>query len=271
MKKMKTTLRWTTNLLVATVFLLVGCLETSSEKTFNHAQELLEKNKVVEAEKEFKKIFSESADKNMVLQSAKKLYEISYFKTKNYRKAVDYLQTIIANSESFNESLEALKKKALIEQKNLLQYEAAIASYSRLLSHSGLAMAEENEFRLNLVKCLFAINKFEQAKAELKPLLEANRAIEIRMAAKSLEASILQAEGLTDNAVESYLIALDLAVSDKDKQDILINIAMCYEQKEQYQKAVDALNKIQLAAPFLEEKKKQLERLAKFKERRLNR
>jgi tetratricopeptide (TPR) repeat protein len=91
------------------------------------------------------------------------------------------------------------------------------------------------------------------------------------MAARGLEASIYQAEGNLEKAVESYTAALDLAVGDKDKQDILINIAMCYEQKEQYQKALESLNKIKMSAPFLDEKKKQLERLARFKNTRLNR
>jgi tetratricopeptide (TPR) repeat protein len=271
MKKMKTIPRWTIKLSALVIFSLTGCFETSSEKSFQHAEKLLEQNKVTEAEAEFQKTFSESPDKKIILQSAKRLYEISYFKTKNYPKAITYLQVIIANSDSFGESIEALKKKAMIEEKYLLQYEAAITSYSSLLSHSELSIEEENEFRIDLVKCLFAINKFEQARAELKPLLLESRAVDVRIAAKNLEASILQAEGFPDKAVESYEAALELATSDKDKQDILINIAMCYEQKEQYKKAVEALNKIQLAAPFLVEKKKQLERLAKFKERRLNR
>jgi tetratricopeptide (TPR) repeat protein len=261
--------QWITSLIV--LFSLAGCYETSGEKAFNHASELMEQGQYAQAEKEFKKIFDEAPDKGVVLQSARRLYEISYFKTKNYRQAVIYLDRIIANSESFGESLDALKKKAVIEQKNLLQYEAAIESYSRLLGHSGLAIDEENEFRINLVKCLFAINKFEQAKAELKTLLDPQRPLEVRMAARSLEASIYQAEGNLEKAVESYTAALDLAVGDKDKQDILINIAMCYEQKEQYQKALESLNKIQMSAPFLDEKKKQLERLARFKNTRLNR
>lgn len=266
---MKTIQPWIISILV--VFSLAGCYESSSEKAYNHANELLEQSKIREAEKEFRKIFDESPDKHIVLLSAKKLYEITFFKTKNYKHAILYLNRIIANSDNFGDSLDALKKKAVIEQKNLLQYEAAIESYSRLLGHSGLSIEEENEFRLNLVKCLFAINKFEQAKAELKPLFETSRPPEVRMAARILEASIYQSDRQLDKAVESYQAALDLAVADKDKQDILINIAMCYEQREQYMKALESLNKITMSAPFLDEKRKQLERLARFKNTRLNR
>jgi len=265
---MKTIRRWTISLAALAVFSLSGCYETAGEKAYTHANDLLEQGQTGLAEKEFKKIFDESAEKTLVLKSAKKLYEISYFKAKNYKQAVFYLDRIIANSESFGDSLDALKKKASIEQKNLLQYEAAIESYARLLGHSGLSIDEENEFRLNMVKCLFAINKFEQAKMELQPLLDPVRPADVRMTARTLEGSILQAEGNTDKAVESYNAALDIATNDKDKQDILINIAMCYEQKEQYQKALEALNKIQMSAPFLDEKRKQLQRLARFKDTR---
>lgn len=269
METMKTIQQWTISALM--ILSLAGCYQTASEKAFAHAEELLKENKIQEAEKEFHKLFDESADKKIVLASTQKLYEIAYFKTKNYKMAVRYLETLVANSESFADSIEALKKKAVIEHKNLLQYEAAIASYSRLLGHSGLTIAEEHEYRLNLVKCLFAINKFEQAKMELRPLSEKSFPPEVRMAAKNLEASIFQAEGDIEKAVEAYIVAFEMALNDKDKQDILINIAMCYEQREQYDRALAALNKIEMTAPFLEEKRKQLERLAKFKDRRLNR
>lgn len=271
MKKTKMILRWTTSLVWLSVFFTLGCYETSSEKMFNRAEVFLEQNRIQEAEAEFTKIYTKSPDKGLVLKSTKKLFEISYFKTKNYKKAAIYLDAIIANSDSFAESIDALKKKASIEQKNLLQYESAIKSYSRLLSHSGLAMDEENEFRLNLAKCLFAINKYEQARSELKVLQESHRPPAVQVDAKNLLGSIYQAEGLTEKAVEAYSAALLLATSESDKQDILINIAMCYEQKEQYSKALEALDKAPLVSPLLEDKKKQLERLAKFKDRRLNR
>ncbi len=269
MKKTKTIQQW----IIKSVFFLglAGCYETASEKTLERGNQLFLQNKIAEAEIEYRKVFDEGSEKELVLESAKKLYEISYFKTKNYKQATRYLDRIIANSPSFGEAIEALKQKAEIEHKSLLQYEAAIKSYSRLLSHSGLSLDEENEFRLNLVKCLFAISKFEQAKTELKPLFEVSRPLETRMAAKTMEASIFQAEGQLDQAIQSYLQALDFAPTDKDKQDTLINIAMCYEQKEQYAKALESLNRIKSDAGFLEEKRKQLERLAKFKDRRLNR
>jgi len=256
---------------VLVLVVLCGCYDSPSEQQFNHATALLKDGQVEDAEKEFEKIFEESADKTLVLESAVQLYEISFFRTKNYPKALRYLEILIANSASFADSLDALKKKALIEHKNISNYEAAIVSYGRLLSNTSLSMAEENEFRLNLVKCLFAINKFEQAKSELKPLLEASRPNSVRFTAKNLEASIHQAEGQVDKAIEAFEAALLFASSDDEKQDVLMDIALCYEQKEQYSKALDALNRVQVAGPFLTEKKKQLERLAKFKNRRLNR
>lgn len=250
---------------------MAGCFEAASEEQFRRAEALLSENKTAAAEKEFEEIFEEGADKKLVLASARHLYEISFFQTKNYKKALRYLDTIISNADSYSESMEALKKKAFIEHKNLSLYEPAIASYSRLLSNSSLSLAEEQEFRLNLVKCLFAINKFEQAKLELKPLFDPTRPLEIRLAAKNLEASIFQSEGNLIKAVESYKAAFELATTDNEKQEIAINIALCYEQNEQYEKAYDVLDKLGDSAPFLDEKKKQLARLARFQGRRLNR
>jgi tetratricopeptide (TPR) repeat protein len=251
------------------LFLFSSCVGDAHRARLERGYQDLDAERIDSAITNFTAVFEKSSDKELVFESAKSLADIYYRKKKDYKSALRFLEFIIANSDNYPASLEALKQKAHIQHKDLSLFEDAIATYSRILAHPDIKEGDQNQVRLNLVKCYYAINKFEQARNEIGPLLDSKQSKETRMDAQKLEASIYQAEGSFDKAIQSYNQILALAESEDQKRDALMNLSLCYEQKEDYKGALEALKRIPRRDEMLVSKIKQLERLSIFQGRRL--
>lgn len=258
-------------ILLASSFFYAGCFGKSHQEAFTQGQELVKKEQFAEALPLFEKTFLNSSDETLVFESAKIIADISETKIKNYTKAVHYLEFVIANSKKFEESYAALYKKAFIEHKVLYYFEDAIRSYQRLLSYSHLDLSESAEIRLNIAKCYYAIHDEASARTELIALTSPTQKVDIRFRAKLLEASIYQTNNKLENAIKAYNEALVMDVDEKAKKEGLINLALCYEQKEAYKNALETVKKIQNHDEYLKIKVSQLERLVQFQGRRLQR
>ncbi|MBY0385198.1 tetratricopeptide repeat protein [bacterium] len=251
--------------------LLNACVGKKQQEDFSQAQKLLKLERYEEALPLYEKVFLRSPNEEQVFESAKIIAELSEVKFKNYTKAIHYLEFVIANAKKFEESYQALYKKAFIEHKLVYYFEDAIRSYQRLLSYSDLPLEESAEIRLNIAKCLNAIHNYSAARTELVALISPTQKKEIRYKAKLLEASIFQTEGKLDDAIKSYTQALIIDVDEKEKKEGLISLALCYEQKEAYKSALETVKKISKPDEFLKIKVSQLERLVQFQGRRLQR
>ncbi len=256
---------------LAFVLIFSGCFSQSQKEDYELAKKNLAEEKYSEAYSYFEKVFLHSSDETLVLESAQELAELAEVKLKNYPKAVNYLEFVIANSKDFKASYQSLYKKAFIEHKLLYYFEDAIRSYQRLLSYSDLSLDQSAEIRLNIAKCYNAIHNYEAARTELLPLVSATQKNEIRYKAKLLEASLYQTEGKLDEAIKVYNQALVIDVIESEKREGYISLALCYEQKEAYKNALETVKKIPEPDEFLKIKVSQLERLVQFQGRRLQR
>ncbi len=271
---MKKPSRWINRSKAISVFFILltsACFKKSYQEDFLQAKQLAKEEQFSEALPLFEKVFLHSSNEEMVFESAKIIADLSESKIKNYAKAVHYLEFVIANSKNFDESYQALYKKAFIEHKLLYYFEDAIRSYQRLLSYSDIPLEQSSEIRLNIAKCYYTIHDYPAARTELVALLSPTQPKEMRFKAKLLQASIFQTEGRLDDAIKSYNEALVIDIDDKEKKEGLISLALCYEQKESYKSALETVKKIQVQDDFLKIKISQLERLVQFQGRRLQR
>jgi len=249
----------------------MGCFKSAYQEDYELGKKLLSEEQFQEAFLHFEKVFKYSSDETIVYESAKIAADLSENKAKNYQEAVRYLEFVIANSKSFEDSYSALYKKAFIEHKLLYHFESAIKSYQRLLSSSEISIEQSSEIRLNIAKCYYAIHEYASARTELVPLISPTQKVDMRYRAKLLQASILQSENQLDAAIKAYQEALVLDIDDKEKKEGFISLALCYEQKEAYKNALETIKKISPSDDFLKIKLSQLERLVQFQGRRLQR
>ncbi|MCC6138797.1 MAG: tetratricopeptide repeat protein [Bdellovibrionaceae bacterium] len=262
--------QWVIAIVLAIAFgtFLPSCVRTQGEALLDQAKNFENKADYPNAVRIYEKVFKTSSNKEVVLLSAYKAQELSYLHTKDYRKALKYLEYYIANTGSFSEAQESLKRLAYIEHKLLNLYEPAIRSYHRLLNSNKLDKKEEHTYRLEVARCHYAINEFDQAVQELETLSKIDADNDFKMSVMMLKANVFQSQNNTKMAVETMDKALALDISDANKKDVSLNKAIILEHQELYREALAALEAIKAPGDVIEDKKEQLRRLAKFQRSR---
>lgn len=257
-----------TLILAISLLCTIACVRSQGRTHLDQAAKLESRADFDGALTVYEKIFTTSSNKEMVLLSAHKAQEIAYLQTKDYRKARKYLEYIIANAKSYTQTLEAQKKLAYLEHKLLNLYEPAIISYHRLVNSYRLEKEEENQYRLEIARCQFAINEFERAIEELDRLEGATLPEELTMSAKMLRANIFQSQGNTSAALAAMDTIMQLKLSDENRKEVVLNKAIILEHQEKYKEALQALEQIAAPNSLIEDKKIQLQRLVKFQRSR---
>lgn len=250
------------------VFFCVSCVRSQGEALLDQAKEFENKNNYAKAIELYEKVFKTSSNKDIVLMSAYKLQDLSYLHTKDYRKAQVYLEYYVANATSYSESQEALKRLAYIQHKILNLYEAAILSYHRLLNNAKLDKKDEYQYRLEVARCHFAINKMDQALQELESLAKIDADDDFRMSIMMLKSNVYQAQGKVDMAIATMDQAMALNLTAEHKREVALNKALILENEEMYKEALAALEVIAAPGELIEDKKEQLRRLMKFQRSR---
>lgn len=256
------------SLFVVAIFWLTSCVRSQGEALLDQAKDFENKLEYEKAISTYEKVFKSSSNKEVVLLSAYRAQDLAYLHTKDYRKASYFLEYFVANTASFSESQEALKRLVYIQHKLLNHYEDAVKSYHRLLNNNKLDKKDENTYRLEVARCHFAINEFEQSLQELEALSKVDADDDFKMSLMMLKSNIYQAQGNTKLAVETMDKTMDLKLSDTHKKDVALNKAIILEHQELYKEALAALEEIKVSNEVIEDKKEQLRRLAKFQRSR---
>lgn len=243
-------------------------MRSQGEALLDQAKELENKSDYENAVRIYEKIFKTSSNKEVVLLSSYRVQEISYLHLKDYKKSAHYLEYFVANTASFSESQDALKRLVYIQHKLLNHYEKAIQSYHRLLNNNKLEKKDEHVYRLEVARCHFAINEFDQALQELETLSKIDADDEFKMSVMMLKANVFQAQSNTKKAIETMDKTLAMNISDAHKKDVALNKAIILEHQELYKEALAALESIANPGEVIEDKKEQLRRLAKFQRSR---
>lgn len=249
-------------------FFCFACVRSQGEALLDQAKEFENKNEYSQAVAIYEKSFKTSSNKDIVLLSAHKVQELSYLHTKDYRKASQYLEYYVANATSFSESQEALKRLVYIQHKILNLYEPAIRSYHRLLDNSKLDKKEEYQYRLEVARCHFSINKLDQSLQELEALAKIDADDDFKMSVMMLKANVYQSQGNIKMALETMDKAMALNLTEEHKKDVALNKAIILEHEELYKEALAALETIASPGELIEDKKEQLRRLMKFQRSR---
>lgn len=256
------------SLVLIAILCLTSCVRSQGEALLDQAKDFENKSQYENAIRTYEKVFKSSSNKEVVLLSAFRAQELAYLQTKDYKKASFYLEYFVANTNSFSESQDALKRLVYIQHKLLNHYEDAIKSYHRLLNNNKLDKKDENNYRLEVARCHFAINEFEQALQEIEALSTVATDDDFRMSLMMLKSNVYQAQGNTKLAVDTMDKTLHLKLTETHKKDVALNKAIILEHQELYKEALAALEEIKVPNDVIEDKKEQLRRLAKFQRSR---
>lgn len=232
------------HLFFLTLLLFVsGCNLTFQSLELREANKLAEANKFEKALDGYKKILLRDPDSQIALEAARRGARVSALDLKNFAAAGDFYKHIVVYSPSPEERLQAQKSLAKVYFENLSFYEQAIKEFYKLLQ-LGISPSEKFEYRFNIAKSFYQLNMFDQALIELHGIIENQNTSEQRFEVLSFKGNLLTALKRQDEAISVYETLLKEFPERAREESIAINLAVAFEEKLEYSKAIEVLKTI---------------------------
>lgn len=203
---------------------------------------------------------------NKVLEAAQLGAKIALFEIKDYAKSIFFLRTIVHKSQNYEEIKIAQIQIALIYFEQLQDYQEAIILFNKIIE------SDDNkknviDLRLKLARAYFYINNYEQSEKELNLILKDNPSEEIYFQSLQLLGNLNFSQKKYKEAVSHFTILTEKFPEKSLKDNVFLNLSVCYEELKDYKKAIDVLEKIQEVYNPKEYIKLRLKRLS---ERKIN-
>jgi tetratricopeptide (TPR) repeat protein len=229
-------------LLGISILVLVSC-ENRRLKEFNNAQEFLAKGEFRIATSLFEKIVQKDGISDLSIKSVRELAKIYLYEFKDYDKAIDRLRFIILYSKDAKERFKSQKQIAQIFFDYKAQYENAVLEFSRLLSMP-LSKTENFEIRLSIARAYYHLGNFEQSWREVIALninAGASENSNYNYDIELLQANIKMAQKDHSSAARMYEDLLKNHPIRANKENIPLNLSLCYEVEENFEEAIEIL------------------------------
>jgi len=244
----------------AFLFMLAGCTLSSEDLEFKRAEEAAKAGKNEVAFKHYKTVVDRYVKDKLAIRSAQEGARIAHYELKKFPEAVELYKHVILYAPSEADRLSAQKKLADLYFSQALDYNQAIAEYSRLLE-TPHTHEEDGAYRFAIARSYFYLNNFYQGTVEIDKLLASKPSDELGFEALMLKANIYLSTKKLDDAIET-LQDLMKRYPDRSKHETVgLVLAVCYEEQKNFAKAVETLEAIKNDYPrkgFIESKIKLL-------------
>lgn len=254
--------------LALTTISLSGC--TLSFDWFHRirARELIRAGEYPRALEILRDVRDRNLDNGKSLEVSRLGARVAQIDAKDYALAIDFYRHLVLRSPSAAERKNAQRLIAQLYFESLQDYSQAVLEYEKLLKLS-LPASEAFRYRLNLAKAHFQLNSLEQASHEIETLL-AMKKLEPDdiFDAKMLKANVEVASRNLTAAAESWSQVLNDYPERAKRENVALNLVVCYEEQKEFGKAIEVLEKMKSEnypnPEFLDL------RIARLKERKTN-
>lgn len=223
--------------------ILTAC-ENAKLKEFNRAQEILSKGEIRIAGSIFERIIQREGVSELAIKSSRELTKIYLYEYKDYDKAIQQLRFLILYSKDPDERIKSQKQIAQIFFDNKAQYAEAVTEFSKLLALP-LSKTEKLQIQLSIARAYYHLGNFEQSWLEVVSLGKTEDVSEdfdydIRL----LQANIKMALKEHSSAAKLYEEILKIYPVRAQKENIALNLSLCYEVEDNFEKAIEVLKPI---------------------------
>ena len=231
----------------------MACGLSAQKMEFEKAEQASSARDFAQALKHYDQIIDQYVKSDLALRSAESAGRIAYYEAKDFKRALRYFKHIVLYSPSSAARTEAQKLAAEINYEHLQDYNQAIIEFSRLLNlpHT---RREEVLYRLSVARSYYYLKRFYQALVEVDGLLESSSSGEELnkkdlFDALELKANILVQSKKLDEAVEVLTKLIDDHPDQSKERQIGLVLAVCYEEKKDFEKAIRTLESIKSTYP----------------------
>lgn len=237
-----------------------ACTLSSEDLEFKRAQESAASGDNETALEHYKKIVDRYVKTPNAIKSAQEAARISHYELKKFPDAIRYYKHVILYASSDAARIEAQKKIADLYFSQTLDYPQAISEYSRLLDLPHTPK-EDGEYRFAMARAYFYQNDFFQSQVEIDRILAGKPDKDLAFDALLLKANIFLSNKKLDDAITALKDIIAKFPDRAKAETIGLVLAICYEEKKDFSKAVETLESIKNDYPrkqFIENKIKAL-------------
>ena len=222
------------------IFFLCECSFSFSGLEYRRGQDAAEKKDFNTAILHYKRVISRDPESEQALKSAREAAQISFFETKKFTEAIQFYEHLVKYSKSESERHSSQEKIASIFFEKLTNYPRAVEEYNKLLLLRN-AKEETIDYRLNLARAHFYLNQFPAAQGEveysLKIVEDQDKKFDLLMFLGNIYFNTKKAE----SAVKVYEGLVKDFPERAQKENVAMNIVVCYEELEAFDKAIEKL------------------------------
>jgi tetratricopeptide (TPR) repeat protein len=259
--------RWIGAIIVVfSVLNFTACSMSFSSLEFHRGKKAAEEQDFKAALEHFQKVIRRSPESDNALAAAREASRIAFYETKQFGEAVQFYRYLIGFSPIEQERRKSQVKIADIYFENINDYPQAIEEYNKLLLLRN-SNEEIVDLRSKLARANFYLHRFAEAQLEIEGALKIvenpDRKFELRMLLGNLYFNTKRAE----EAIRVYETVVRDYPERAQKDNVVMNMIVCYEDMEAFDKAIEKLSSIKSNYPdpeFIELKIKRL------KERKAN-
>lgn len=212
----------------------------------------LEKRRAVQAEKSqdfdaavkyYRRIVTRSPESKIGIEAARAAARISEYETRNFLEAVWFYEHIIKYAKDESERRKAQVTISDIFFERILDYRRAIIEFNKLLILRN-SNSESVDFKFKLAKSHYYLNDFEEALSEVEGALKLTEQPSKVFELKMFLASIYFNTKRLETALEIYRVLVKEDKARARKENVFMNIVVCLEELEQFDKAIVELEQM---------------------------
>lgn len=245
---------------------LLSCNIAFNDLEYKRGQQAASKKQYEKALKHFKKVAERDPDSSLAVLAAREAAQIAFFETKKFPVATQFYLHLVKYSQDERERREAQAKIASIYFDKLNDYPRAIEEYNKLLLLRN-SNEEIAEYRFYLAKAHFNLNHFFEAETELQDALKVVDNPERKFDLLMFKGSLFFNTKRIDQAIDVYKELTANHPERAARENIAMNLIVCYEEKEAFDLAIQKLLEIKPNYPDPEFIDLKIQRL---KERKAN-
>ena len=221
--------------------LLSGCFGDTVSDELEQARRHEEAHEYRKALETLDRVIRRHRTSEFAIQAARSAAKLSVYNAKDYQGALRYHKFLVLNSPLEKERYESQKKVAEIHFSHLVDYRQAIIEYSRLLEIAR-SKADEIDFRKYIARSYFFLKNFFQAQVELDHLAEQKLSDKDLYDVLFLKGNISLPTKKTETAIQLFHRLLDEFPERARQDNVAIHLAICYEEKENFSRAIEILD-----------------------------
>jgi tetratricopeptide (TPR) repeat protein len=220
-----------------------GCTLSSEDLEFKRAEEASRAGKNEVAYTHYKTVVDRYVKDPLAIRSAQEAARLAHYELKRFPEAVALYKHVILYAPKESDRLDAQKKLADLYFSQSLDYNQAIAEYSRLLEtpHSH---EEDGRYRFAIARSYFYLNNFFQSTVEIDKILASKPQDELGFDALMLKANIFLSTKKLDDAILTLQELMKRYSARAKKETVGLVLAICYEEQKNYGKAIETLEAI---------------------------